>query len=192
MLSAAGQRVGGGAMHRALTAFDLKASEFEGGAALVRSMSLVSLHQREHSRAISNLLPGSALGGTVYYADAEGGPAPFSVQLEDFRHAGGTSRVCHVDAGTRARDIASQVALEEGMEHAPRLFLDGYELPPDALVCRIARPGSVVLLVPQLTELVSFFIARTAVSAARLPVLPAALPSPQLVVDGTMTVSDVK
>lgn len=97
---------------------------------------------------------------------------PFSVQLNDFRMAGGTSRVCHLGHGTRAVDIASLVAREEGMEHAPRLFLDGIELQPDALVCKIARPGSVVLLVPQLTELVSFFVSKVAIGKAIGPRAP--------------------
>lgn len=106
----------------------------------------------------------------VYYADADGGSSPFSVQLDDFRMAGGTSRVCHLTQATRAIDIASLVAREEGMEQPPRLFLEGIELQPDALVCKIARPGSVVLLVPQLTELVSFFVSKVAL------VRPAAAP----------------
>lgn len=109
----------------------------------------------------------------VYYADADGGPSPFTVQLDDFRMAGGTSRVCHLSTATRALDLASLVAREEGLERPPRLFLEGAELPPDALVCRIARPGSVVLLVPQLTELISFFVSKVALARPASPLVEA-------------------
>lgn len=133
----------------------------------------------------------------VFYASADApvdgaaagaaGPAPvapanssFTVTLEDVRSGGSSSRVCHVGKSTRASDVAALVQAHDGTPSAPRLFLDGYELPGDAIVCKIARPGSVVLVVPQLTELVSFFVAKVT------------RPAPQLLVDGTMTVADVK
>lgn len=62
MLSAAGQRATG-AMHRALTAYDLQSAAVESGStALVRSMSLVSLSGDSSGR---NLAPGSALSSRV-------------------------------------------------------------------------------------------------------------------------------
>jgi len=185
-------------MHRALTAYDLQSAAVERSASLqpssiARSLSdksLVSISTAAVDGDAGRLAQGGAAatssrvaqlhdGTLVYYADTAE-RSPFSVVLEDFRQTGGASRVCHVGKSTRAKDIAELVQSEEGTPSTPRLFLDGYELPPDALVCRIARPGSVVLLVPQLTELVSFFVAKVT------------RPASQLVVDGDMTVGLVK
>lgn len=127
------------------------------------------------------------LAAQVYYGETDddnGGS--FTVTLEDFGASGRSARVCSVSERTRARDIANAVRNEVGSHTAPRLFLDGYELPSDALVCKVARPGSVVLLVPQLTELVSYFVVKMT-----RPLSPNK-PPPQLLVDSSTTVGEMK